>query len=157
MPRQRCPSSQGDRSVGLELAEPPHTQISRGDVSIDISHASLVVPHGQTQAQEKAREKPKLAEFACSFHEVERFVQGAVGEVIPRAFWGSVENARLIDDRISAFIRMRRYESTSVHALLQGFSVTTCAWLGGNEQRPTAADMDKRKELLSEFLFWVMD
>jgi len=52
---------------------------------------------------------------------------------------------------------MRRFESTSVHALLQGFSLTACAWLGGNSQRPTAADMDKRKELLSEFLFWLFD
>ncbi|GAA5844734.1 hypothetical protein JCM9279_002901 [Rhodotorula babjevae] len=157
LPRPRSSSSQGDRSIGLELAEPPHTQVSRGDVSIDISHASLVIPHGQTQAQEKARDKPKLAEFACSFHEVERFVHGAVAEVIPRAFWGSVENARLVEDRISAFIRMRRFESTTVHALLQGFSLTACAWLGGNSQRSTAADMDKRKELLGEFLFWLFD
>jgi len=110
--------------------------------------------------------------------QVERFVQGAVAEVIPRAFWGSTENARLIDSRasllfltalpsvrlltlacadIAAFVRMRRFETTSLHALLQGFSIMACGWLGTSSKKPTAADMDKRKELLSEFLFWLFD
>lgn len=52
-----------------EFAAEPRTQVSRGDVSIDISHASLVVPHGQTQAEERQQAKPKLAQFACSFYE----------------------------------------------------------------------------------------
>ncbi|BGP40727.1 Telomerase reverse transcriptase [Rhodotorula kratochvilovae] len=149
--------SQEERSAVLELAEQPRTQVSRGDVSIDISHASLVVPHGQTQAQEKAREKPKLAEYACSFYEVERFVLDAVAEVIPRAFWGSDANCRVVQSRISAFIRMRRFETTSLHALMQGFSLLSCEWLSASAQKPTAEDMEKRKELLSEFLFWLFD
>ncbi|GAA6058467.1 hypothetical protein JCM3770_002740 [Rhodotorula araucariae] len=161
---RRCPSkmshkrlSQEERSAVLELAEQPRTQVSRGDVSIDISHASLIVPHGQTQAQEKAREKPKLAEYACSFYEVESFVLDAVAEVIPSAFWGSDENFKLIRSRIAAFVRMRRFETTSLHALLQGLSHLSCDWLGASSQKPTAADTEKRKELLSEFLFWLFD
>ncbi|GJN91088.1 hypothetical protein Rhopal_004105-T1 [Rhodotorula paludigena] len=150
-----------DRAI-LELAAEPRTQVSRGDVSIDISHASLVVPHGQTQAEERQQAKPKLAQFACSFYGVERFVESVTRDVIPRAFWGSDDNYKVIRSHISAFVRMRRYETTSLHVLMQGFSVLDCDWLaggtgGGKGQRVTAADMEKRRELLGEFLYWFFD
>ncbi|BGP32724.1 Telomerase reverse transcriptase [Rhodotorula toruloides] len=166
---ERCPSkvnrkslSQDERSAVLELLGEMRTQVSRGEVSVDISHTSLVVPHGQTQANEQARSKPKLAEFAFSLHEVDRYVQEVVREVIPKAFWGSEQNFKLVQKHISSFLAMRRYETTSVHALFQGFALLDCDWLApassaSRLQRPTAADMKKRRELLSEFLYWFFD
>ncbi|BGP08731.1 Telomerase reverse transcriptase [Rhodotorula toruloides] len=166
---KRCPSkvnrktlSQDERSALLELIGEMRTQVSRGEVSVDISHTSLVIPHGQTQANEQARSKPKLAEFACSLHEVDRYVQEVVREVIPKAFWGSEQNFKLVQKHISSFLALRRYETTSLHALLQGFAIVDCDWLApatsaSRHQRPTAADMNKRRELLGEFLYWFFD
>ncbi|KAK4334926.1 Telomerase reverse transcriptase [Rhodotorula toruloides] len=166
---KRCPSkvnrkslSQDERSAVLELIGEMRTQVSRGELSVDISHTSLVIPHGQTQANEQARSKPKLAEFACSLHEVDRYVQEIVREVIPKAFWGSEQNFKLVQKQISSFLALRRYETTSLHALLQGFAVLDCDWLAptstaSRHQRPTAADINKRRELLSEFLYWFFD
>lgn len=59
-------------------------------------------------------------------------------------------------------VRYRRFESISVHALLQEFSILECGWLGPASasaagQRTTAADVRKRHELLSEFIFWLFD
>lgn len=68
---------------------------------------------------------------------------------------------------MSQLLRYRRYESVSLHALLQGFSILDCEWLSTEnrsskagpvqQQRSTAADMDKRLELLSEFMYWFFD
>lgn len=42
------------------------TQLSKGDISIDVSHPSLVVQHGATAAQAHLRAKPKFAEYLCA-------------------------------------------------------------------------------------------
>ncbi|GAA5958254.1 hypothetical protein JCM10213_002618 [Rhodosporidiobolus nylandii] len=167
-----CPSkmthkklNEEEKSAVLELVSEPRTQLSRPDVSVDISHTSLVKAHGGTQVDAAAEKKPKLAEYACSFFEVEGYVLDVVDQVIPRAFWGSASNSKLIKSRISAFIRQRRWESTSVHALLQSFSVLDCDWLAppsssnkeNRQQKPNSTDLEKRQELLADFLFWFFD
>ncbi|GAA5952834.1 hypothetical protein JCM3765_002979 [Sporobolomyces pararoseus] len=119
--------------------------------------------------------KPKLAEFACTPYEVESYIQAVVRDVIPRAFWGSDRNAKLVMKHISRFLRMRRFESISLHSLLQGFSILDCEWLDpavsifspdkiDERGTPTvksksidAVEMERRKELLAEFLHWVFD
>jgi len=53
----------------------------------------------------------------------------------------------------------------SVHTLLQGFSIADCDWLrprssgdkANRDQVPNPREMAKRRELLSEFLFWLID
>ncbi|GAA6017246.1 hypothetical protein JCM11491_001868 [Sporobolomyces phaffii] len=123
--------------------------------------------------------KPKLAEYACTPYEVESYVQAVVGDVIPRAFWGSDRNAKLISKQISQFLRMRRFETISLHSLLQGYSTLDCEWLEPSApvtfenlkntmdlpgKKKTRVDvvtppieMEKRKELLAEFLYWFFD
>ncbi|GAA5910442.1 telomerase reverse transcriptase [Sporobolomyces salmoneus] len=123
--------------------------------------------------------KPKLAEFACSPYEVESYVQAVVRDVIPRSFWGSERNRKLVFKQISQFLRMRRFESISLHSLLQGFSILDCEWLdpssslsltSHNDPNATKrnvedsqsrvvnpVEMEKRKELLAEFLYWLFD
>lgn len=73
----------------------PRTQVSRGEVSLDISHASLIIPHGQT-VTEKSK-KPKLSDYACSVYEVERYVLDCIRDVIPNAFWGSEANRKVVN------------------------------------------------------------
>ena len=77
---------------------------------------------------------------------------------------------------------MRRFESISLHSLLQGFSILDCGWLdcsspseplkymqqsqngilpkGGDpklSKRIDAVELEKRKMVLAEFLYWVFD
>ncbi|GAA6042852.1 hypothetical protein JCM8097_007190 [Rhodosporidiobolus ruineniae] len=154
-----------EKSAVLDLTSEPRTQNSRDNLSIDISQASSILPTNRSFPAPRPDAKPKLTEYACSFYEVDCFVQAVVEQVIPRSFWGSTANYKLIRSHISSFIRLRRFESTSLHALLQGFSILDCAWLepssashkGQELQKPNAQDMEKRRELLSDFLFWFMD
>ncbi|CEQ41347.1 SPOSA6832_03072 [Sporobolomyces salmonicolor] len=169
---QKCPSkithkklNVNEKSVILDIVSEPHTQLSRENLSVDISHASQILPHGGTQAHEKVQAKPKLAGYACLSYEVERYVQAVVQEVIPRDFWGSAANFKLVQKNIATFLRLRRYETLSIHAILQGFALLDCDWLRPDSssrqknfsQRPNALDFEKRRELLAEFLFWFFD
>lgn len=64
---------------------------------------------------------------------------------------------------IRNFIALRKYETLSLHALMQGFRTSDCEWLmpdtpGARKQaRVSVSDSLKRAELLQEFIFWYFD
>jgi hypothetical protein len=64
---------------------------------------------------------------------------------------------------VKDFITCRRFETLSLHTVIQGFSTSDCEWLippgpGARQQRRVSAtDALKRKEILEEFLFWFFD
>lgn len=151
--------------VSSDITPEPRTQLSRSEISIEVSHRSQIFPHGAKEARAKVRAKPSFSDYSCSPYEVKSFVRSVVREVIPRDFWGSDSNAKVVLSHISALLRLRRYETLSVHALLQNFCVADCDWLRApsagytqnSQQRANAVEMDKRRELLQEFLFWFVD
>jgi telomerase reverse transcriptase len=101
--------------------------------------------------------------------------------VIPIAFWGCSRNLKLILQRkvsfsndwaldtklwvldVNAFIKCRRFETLSLHHILQGFSTSKCTWLMPSgkafhgQTRVSVSDALKRRELLEEFIFWYFD
>ncbi|KAF4597579.1 hypothetical protein EYR40_008041 [Pleurotus pulmonarius] len=112
---------------------------------------------------DQSKAKPKFVEFACGYVEVYRYVAAITHCVIPKAFWGSEANYRLIMRHVKHFITCRRYETLSLHYVLQGFSTAACEWLmppgekAKNQRRVSVSDSLKRRELLEEFLFWYFD
>lgn len=50
----------------------PRTQLSRTEVSLDVSHSSLVVPHGGEEAAAKVKAKPRFSEYIATPFEVRR-------------------------------------------------------------------------------------
>lgn len=64
---------------------------------------------------------------------------------------------------VMEFIRCRRFETLTLHRLLQGFSTSACDWLmppgetARQQSRVSVSDALKRKELLEEFLYWYFD
>ncbi|GAA5836251.1 hypothetical protein JCM5353_002655 [Sporobolomyces roseus] len=145
----------------------PCTQLSQSLVpSTAQSEAPLpLFPFEQGKVEKEKDTKPKLSEYACTPYEVESYVQAVVSDVIPRAFWGSESNAKLIMKQISQFLRMRRFETISLHSLFQGFSLLDCEWLSTSSSSNTkkkarsltTTEMEKRKEIMGEFLYWFFD
>jgi telomerase reverse transcriptase len=113
--------------------------------------------------------------------QVYRYVVHCVKAVIPRAFWGSDHNFRLtcssmhnsyrtlhrhisnIAIDIRRLVQARRYETLSLHEVLQGFKVRDCdLWLGAaseraGQQRSSVSDSIKCRELLEEFIYWFFE
>ncbi|KAK4702528.1 telomerase reverse transcriptase, partial [Phenoliferia sp. Uapishka_3] len=156
---------QAKSALNTPTSPEPRTQLSRTDISIEVSQRSLIFPHGAEAAKAKARAKPKFSEYACTPHEVDTFLRAVIRQVVPRDFWGSEANAAVILDHVTTFVRLRRYETYSVHALLQNFCLSDCDWIrpsSGSKvsnkfQVPNAVEMNKRRELLCEFVFWFVD
>lgn len=82
--------------------------------------------HDNTQLLDEVESCP-IVELATPISKVSSFVQAAVLKVIPSAFWGTGDdgehNKSLAGQKIQHFIALRRYESTNLHDLLQGFKV----------------------------------
>ncbi|KAK7050869.1 Telomerase reverse transcriptase [Paramarasmius palmivorus] len=126
------------------------------------TEGNSILPMGQTQAEREAKRKPHFAEFCCSHEEVYRFVIRVVHAVIPKSFWGSKSNFKVISRHVKTFITARRYEKITLHHALQDFSTSACEWLmppgdGKNQMRVPVTDTLKRRELLEDFLFWFFD
>lgn len=157
-----------DSSVILELMSEHSIQL-RSQTSLGVANTSIdssgnpIPPFGLTQAQKYARNKPRFIEFVCSHVEVYRYVVLVTNAVVPKSFWGTRSNLRLVLRSVKQFISCRRYESLSLHHILQGFSTSACDWLippgpGAQEQaRVSVSDSLKRRELLEDFLFWYFD
>jgi hypothetical protein len=64
--------------------------------------------------------------FASSSGEVSGFVRAVIGRVIPNKFFGSGEaNKNSVMRIVDHFVKLRRYESLSLHEALQGLKVRT--------------------------------
>lgn len=127
-----------------------------------------------------SRRRPLLTP---SSSQVTRFACGIVKSAVPLAVFGSTGNRdlilqrtslRLVPDRplgvltfsfpaldVASFLRLRRYESITLHSVLQGFKVNDCVWLAPagfyEVSRITEGDARKRRELLAEFVWWLFD
>lgn len=102
-----------------------------------------------------------LHDFAIPYYQVARFVKAAVHNVIPHEFLGNIKNRKAMDVVIDRFISMQRYETMTLHDVLQGISTEACEWLvpPGMKmaQRTPRGEQDTRKSLLGEFIYWLID
>jgi len=65
----------------------------------------------------------RFTEFASSAGEVSGFVKAVVNRVIPNDFFGSEENKMIVIRMVDRFVKLRRYESFSLHDAIQGLKV----------------------------------
>ncbi|KAF7374776.1 Telomerase reverse transcriptase [Mycena sanguinolenta] len=149
--------------ISEHTSSAPRTQksLATSDVSLD-SDGNSILPTGLTQAALHAKTKPRFVEYSCSHIEVYRFAVLISKAVIPKAFWGSESNFKHVLRHVKTFITCRRYESLSLHHIVQGFSTSDCEWLmppgtGARQMRVPVSDALKRRELLEDFLFWYFD
>ncbi|KAI4252946.1 MAG: hypothetical protein LQ352_003992 [Teloschistes flavicans] len=106
-----------------------------------------------------------LVECATPFSEVSAFCQAAISTVIPNEFWGQAadgcRNKKVIMGKINQFIRLRRFESLTLHAISQDLKISSMAWLAPLHFREanhiSSSDLGKRKEILYEFLYYLFD
>jgi telomerase reverse transcriptase len=60
---------------------------------------------------------------------------------------------------IVTFIKARRYETLSLHQLMQGLKVDDCAWLaaGARGSKISVNEALKRRDLVHELVYWFFD
>ena len=100
------------------LSSQLYTQERRSDHSISFdSSGRPIMPQGLSQAKQEATQKPRFAEFTCSYNEVYCFAVLITKTVIPMQFWGSKWNFNLIKDR--EFLSFTLVETLGLHLMAQ--------------------------------------
>ncbi|PHH87076.1 hypothetical protein CDD83_9337 [Cordyceps sp. RAO-2017] len=109
-------------------------------------------------------EQTSLVELACPASCVSAFCQAVMSKTIPNGFWGEGDtmchNRATFLHKVDHFIKLRRFESMTLHEISQGQKVVDIAWLrppGCHGQRLSQGDMNKRQEMFHEFLYYVFD
>lgn len=103
---------------------------------------------------------PELLPMFCRHHQVSRFVFRVIQGLIPKVGFGSDENWRLLELKISKFISLNRYDSISTCVLLDGFKIMQIPWLASNPQSKgpyNAEELSLRTKIFHAFLLWLFD
>jgi hypothetical protein len=68
--------------------------------SPEYPHPSIPIStHAASAALDSIEKKPKFSEFLCDPWRVQQFVLAVIRDSIPRDFWGSKANAKVIENR----------------------------------------------------------
>lgn len=69
-----------------------------------------------------------LVDLACPYSHISRFCQAVLFKLIPVRFWGGdskdSHNVKVFLQKIDHFVRLRRFETMSLHEIIQGFKVS---------------------------------
>ncbi|KAK6376466.1 Telomerase reverse transcriptase [Exophiala oligosperma] len=95
---------------------------------------------------------------------VSAFCRTTITHLLPRDAFGigadGRRNHQNIMMRVDEFVQMRRFESMTLHKVVQGLRVKSIPWLcppGKEGSRLSKSDHSKRLELLYEFIYYVFD
>ncbi|OAP62484.1 hypothetical protein AYL99_04689 [Fonsecaea erecta] len=95
---------------------------------------------------------------------VSAFCRSVISHLLPRNAFGTgpggQQNYEMMMNRIDEFVRMRRFETMSLHEVVQGMHVRSIAWLVGPkclDGRLSRSDFKKRLEIFHEFVYYIFD
>ncbi|KAJ5782388.1 Telomere reverse transcriptase [Penicillium paradoxum] len=111
-----------------------------------------------------------LTDHATPASSVSAFCRTVIQKLIPRQFFGvgpdGISNFRLILRHVDRFIKLRRFESLSLHQVCKSIKITSIPWLeppqvqtsrSETRSKISLSDLHKRTEILHEFIFWIFD
>ncbi|KAK6362887.1 hypothetical protein TWF730_000340 [Orbilia blumenaviensis] len=185
-----CPSSLIDSSVPDPRPRvplpPPSTQVSpmasmcfktqvsnrrtsggrQGSKRTSLQGATPITPLKRTDPGDFSTQDPMLL-YSTSSHSVYTFIRAVISNIIPLEFWGTgksvLRTREVFFGHLEKFVKLRRYETLSLHDVMQGFKLTDFTWLHqktpnqNGKIRLDAADMKHCTSLLAEFLYYLFD
>ncbi|XP_070795209.1 telomerase reverse transcriptase [Pituophis catenifer annectens] len=90
--------------------------------------------------------------------QVYTFVRGCLERVVPPALWGSNHNKCRFYRNVKKFISLGKFAMFSLEELTWKMRVSDCAWLRLTKGHSVPASEHRfREELMSKFLYWLMD
>jgi len=106
----------------------PHVKgVSGSDMSKLVSQPPFpsLISTETAPSSEPSLSKPKdsFTDFASSIGEVSAFARAVISNIVPIEFWGSEENKKGFMRNVDRFVKLRRYETLSLHEVMQGMKV----------------------------------
>lgn len=112
-----------------------------------------------------AAEEASTFSHACTPERVSAFCRAVVRNVFPPDVLGTSEegkkNLDIVLRSIDRFIRLRRYETISLHDVMDGLAITQIEWLvpdkADQASKISKSDFDTRKSIMAELLYYLFD
>ncbi|KAL2046145.1 hypothetical protein N7G274_001592 [Stereocaulon virgatum] len=109
--------------------------------------------------------KPSFFALATPHSNVSAFCRAVLSILIPNDFWGNGDqgqtNKVALMQHVDRFVRLRRFENMSLHVVYQGLKLNNVIWLmpanTSHSAKTASSDMQKRKEIFMEFLYYIFD
>ncbi|KAG8165152.1 hypothetical protein KVR01_005427 [Diaporthe batatas] len=105
-----------------------------------------------------------MTDLATPISQVSAFCQAVLSKIIPHEFWGhgdvQAHNRGMFLKNVDRFVKLRRFETMSLHEVMQGVKVTQIEWLeppGPKNRKCSLTDFRKRSEILYELLYYIFD
>ena len=128
---------------------------------------SLPIPNpAQLLEPTEFEPRPKrlnVIDHATPVEKVSAFCRSVLSRMIPDEFWGVGEdqahNKQLLLKNVGCFIKLRRFESMSLHDVMHGMKISAIPWLSHTNilAKGSQSDTLKRLELFHEFLYYIFD
>ncbi|KAF0638481.1 hypothetical protein FPSE5266_10706 [Fusarium pseudograminearum] len=153
------------KKVPMSTRKPKPSQhpFSRSNQKCVSSQMHIEAGTSGTQAQSLPGHD-SLVDLATPSFQVSSFCRAVLSKIIPDSFWGDKDagkhNKSTVMRNVDHFIRLRRFETMSLHELTQDLKIAEISWLqlhNTGAQKPSRTDTEKRLEILHEFLYFVFD
>lgn len=113
----------------------------------------------------RSPELHNVLEQASPSSSVSAFCRAAISHVFSSELWGigpeGDSNTRHIMTSVDRFVKLQRYESMSLHDVMQNIKTSAIHWLDHPgvtvDQRLSASDLVKRQQILAELVYYVFD
>ena len=147
---------------------PPHQNLPCCEhLGIQIATPSATVPTQVLEASTPDSSKgiASTLQFTTPAAQVSAFCRAVLRRILPINALGTGRHGRrnwgIFCRNVDAFIRVRRYETFSLHHIFQNLSVECMSWLRppavSVSHRLSWSDRGKRTELFQEFLYYLFD
>ncbi|KAK2803650.1 hypothetical protein FQN51_003412 [Onygenales sp. PD_10] len=159
------PFQKPDVSVPMSLVTQPLSQTQ----PTGSSHTRSTKPSTAANANGQVR-KISMTEHATPIAAVSAFCRAVLLKLIPNELFGhgegGISNRDTVMRYVDSFVRLRRFESLSLHEVAQGLKITCVKWLEppSNDVTPStssaklsSSDIRKRTEIFLEFIYYIFD
>lgn len=164
--RHYCPVRYEDFSCP-NFPSASNSRLSSGQIKTQLSssHCTSQLFRAQQEDPSRARAGGSILAYATPTAQVSTFCRAAITKVLPGDAVGvgpdGEHNLTMLHIHIDRFVRMRRYESLSLHEVFQKLRVNCIPWLSppsiSQKAKVSQSDRAKRIELFLELLYYVFD
>ena len=162
-----CPMPSSSRSSirtapALSTIPPPTASSTDFKTQLSVELSAVDAPEHESQHEDI---ETSFIPYTTPTNRVVNFITAAVKNILPKKAFGTGkkghDNWHHILRWIQRFIHMRRFESMSLHEVVQGISLKSINWLASDPQftaqNMSLSEKDKRTELLHEFIYYIFD
>ena len=96
------------------------------------------------------------------YNQIFDFCQAVVRYIFPREIWGSEHNESIILRSVKLFIKLKKYETLTMHTIMQGIRINDIQWAKLDRTDNSClkfpvGDYKKRRGMNQDLVFWFFD